>query len=212
MENYEQNEQNAKENKLKAMERLSNEIEQGQGLRYTNKIEEMVNTINFWKKKEEYWKNLKVGKEIHKHTCQLPRPKGRSADINQISLISVTLEKWQMKHDLEKSSRFRTKIENLYDQAKTSARPVAEIAENICAEAASDHATLNNIIADDALEVSDFRKKENTDDQCVNLSVDDRKEALTYAIRKLRMPDMVNDPKFAQVADVLEGMLEEVEK
>jgi len=165
------------------------------------------------------------------------RAKCREKDIGERIAF---LENWQMEHDLERSSRFRTKIENIYDQAKTSPRSVAEIAENTCAEVASGHVTLDDMLADGTIEVHDFRKAdvktqrkiirrleeelidgydgaiceecEDAADSHVDLSIDDRKEALAYAIRKLRMPDMKSDPKFAhEVADVLEGMLEEVE-
>ena len=110
-----------------------------------------------------------------------------------------------MEHDLERTSRFRTKIENIYEQAKTSPRSVAEIAENTCAEVASGHVTLDDMLADGTIEVHDFRKAdvktqrkiirrleeelidgydgaiceecEDAADSHVDLSIDDRKEA-----------------------------------
>jgi hypothetical protein len=127
---------------------------------------------------------------------------------------TLAIEKWQMEHDLERTSRFRE-------------------TPNAGGE------TLDAMIADGTLEVSDFRKKdiqsrrriirqleeeladgcdgaiceecEEAADSYVDLSTDDREEALSHAIRWLRMPDMRRDPQQShEVADVLEGMLEEV--
>jgi len=185
------------------------------------------NRMDAIEKKQEGWHDSQVATN-----SKLRR---RCHDADQILAF---LEKWQMEHDLERTSRFRTKIENIYEQAKTSPRSVAEIAETMRTEAASGHATLDDMIADGTLEVHDFGKvdvktqkkiirqlEEELADGCaemtcaeckpdyVDLSIDDRKEALAYAIRKLRMPDMKSDPKFEHtVADVLEGMLEEVGK
>jgi len=98
MENYKQNEQNAKENKLKAMERLSNEIEQVQGSIHTYEIDCILNTINHWKEKEEYWKNIQIRKEqeVLKHL--------REAKEAAITRIELEIERIRKGKEINKEA------------------------------------------------------------------------------------------------------------
>jgi len=87
MENYEQNEQNAKENKLKAMERLSNKMEEGQGLRYT--IGKEIHTHTF-EREQEVLKHLREAKEgaIKRIELEMGRIR-KGKEINKETIISI---------------------------------------------------------------------------------------------------------------------------
>ena len=154
--------------------------------------------------------NSKLRRRCHEAEQRLASLEEFARDAEQYMQF---LEKWQMEHDLERTSRFPKDEANSCDDWGNPIQLSASI-------------HTDDMIADGTLEVSDFRKKdvrsqrriirqleeelidgyegavceecEEAADSRVDLSVDDRKEALVYAIRKLRMPD-VNDPRLKPV-------------